>query len=130
MTEKEINELIKAEHLDTNQISDGYHTFGELYEHRIANYLVVCACMCLAGKGYVWRTLKHSDGSHWEGWFVLGISHSKGKQITYHLPMKYWESCEFVEIVEKAPEFDGHTSEDVLDRLALLRLVLLEKLKK
>lgn len=29
--------------VDTNQISDGYHTFGELYEHRIALFRALCS---------------------------------------------------------------------------------------
>ena len=51
----------------------------------------------------------------------MGIGKEKGKQITYHLPARYWhEVCEFAEILEKAPEWDGHTSDDVLKRLASL----------
>lgn len=49
---------------------------------------------------------------------VVGMNDEKGKQITYHLPAKYWnEVCEFANILEKAPEFDGHTSDDVYERL-------------
>lgn len=37
------------------------------------------------------------------------------KQITYHLPMKYWKMLETVPIKESCPLFDGHTStQDVL----------------
>lgn len=34
MKEKIINWLIKTLRADTNKISDGYHTFDDLYEHR------------------------------------------------------------------------------------------------
>ena len=48
----------------------------------------------------------------------MGIFKEKGKQITYHLPEKYWEEVsDFASVLEKAPEFDGHTPEDVLERL-------------
>jgi hypothetical protein len=47
----------------------------------------------------------------------MGIFIDKGSQITYHLPINRWEDTEWAETLEKAPEFDGHTSSDVLERL-------------
>jgi hypothetical protein len=96
-------------------ISDGYHTFNELYEHRIVLYMAFCKSLEPA----VWKSKKHSDGSTWEGWFLLGIFEDKGKQITYHLPEKYWDQCQFKEL-DQAPEFDGHTSAEVLKRISQL----------
>lgn len=113
-----INSLLqtgKSDGLDLNQISDGYHTFGELYKHRIA--LWIALCIELAGHGIVWRSKRHSDGSHFEGWFLLGMHKEPGLQITYHLPDSMWSKCGFAETLERAPEWDGHTSEDVLERL-------------
>lgn len=124
----------KMGHIDTNQISDGYHTFGELYEHRIELYLALISVICshnMAEGGYVeldvkpWRAKLHSDGSSFEGWFVLGLSWKDGKQITYHLPMSYWERLDgtpdyLLSTYDKAPEWDGHTSSDVLQRLKAL----------
>ena len=94
---------------------DGYHTFDELYNHRITLYLAVCRM--LADKMFVWRSKIHSDGTKWDDWFVLGIKEKDGEQITYHLPMGNWDECDFAETLEKAPEFDGHTSDDVLERI-------------
>lgn len=109
---------------DTNTISDGYHTFGELYEHRIVLYIALCERLVAAeeneGQGKeVWKSRKHSDGSVWDGWFLLGINKKAGEQITYHLPEKYWMKCNFDEL-QKAPDFDGHTSADVLERISKL----------
>ncbi len=104
----------------SGKISDGYHTFDELYEHRITLYMLLCksAFHYMGSSTPVWISKKHSDGSEWGGWFLLGIYIEKGKQITYHLPISKWEECkEFSIIKEQAPEFDGHTSEDVLKRL-------------
>jgi hypothetical protein len=115
-----INDMIKIEGVDTNKISDGYHTFGELYEHRIELFiaLVYCADEYLLGRlGGAWRSKKHDDGSEWDGWFIMGIGADEGKQITYHLPNKYWDRCDFVETLERAPKWDGHSSDDVLERL-------------
>jgi hypothetical protein len=112
--EQNINAQI-AEGCDTNQISDGYHTFGELYEHRITLFTALCRKL---SKGRVWRTQTHSDGSVWEGWFVLGIGFKHGEQITYHLPLSKWDDAEFAETIDKAPDYDGHTSDDVLQRIS------------
>lgn len=123
-----INTLIKDAGVDTNKISDGYHTFSELYEHRIELFITICRVIKdlqkIIGDGPmlfppVWRSRFHSDGkiAYSGGWFVLGIFKSPGEQITYHLPEKYWTRCDFAETLDKAPEFDGHTSNDVLQRL-------------
>lgn len=37
-----INEDILGQDIDTNLISDGNHTFGELYDHRITNFIALC----------------------------------------------------------------------------------------
>lgn len=112
----------------TGCISDGYHTFDELYEHRITLFIALCRKIqsplyygdqrnIMGDDLKVWRSKLHSDGTSFDGWFILGINKEKGKQITYHLPISKWEETEFAETLEKAPEFDGHTSEDVLERL-------------
>lgn len=108
----------------TDDISDGYHTFGELYEHRFELYIALCMKITFGlnksgGKetNRVWRSLFHSNGSGIAGWFLLGIDKEPGKQITYHLPLSKWEVCHFAETLDKAPEFDGHTSDDVLERI-------------
>lgn len=116
---------------------DGYHTFTELYDHRITIYIALCKAawgMDLVSKNAhnigmknpvffpVWRSQWHSDGSSMDGWFVLGIGKEKGEQITYHLPNSRWDEVSFAETLEKAPEFDGHTSDDVLKRLANLKI--------
>lgn len=114
ITVEEVNGFVRS--VDTNMVSDGYHTFGELYEHRITLFMAVCKLT----KRDVWMTKVHSDGSKWEGWFLLGINTNSGEQITYHLPISKWNECtEFAEMIEKAPQFDGHTSADVLNRLYL-----------
>lgn len=126
----EDKKTIVAEGNDFMQVSDGYHTMDELYHHRIILYIALCRS--LMGTMYhtedsdtpilrkIWRSKLHSDGSSFDGWFVLGIGKEKGEQITYHLPLSEWGQTEFAETLEKAPEFDGHTSDDVLLRLTNL----------
>ena len=124
-----INQWIKDNIKEAQQVSDGYHTFEELYNHRIRLWIELCKSKLWVddeisqnhnrwSKTEIWMTDTHSDGSSWEGWFVLGMNRENGYQITYHLPKSYWEECtEFAKVVDKAPEFDGHTSADVLERL-------------
>lgn len=121
LIEDMINTLIEQSKPDTNIISDGYHTFGELYEHRTTNYLALCRIINQNRTAPVWKSKNHSDGELAFGgtWFLLGINTEPGKQITYHLPIEAWDKCNFVEL-EKAPEWDGHTSADVLERIAQL----------
>lgn len=112
-------------------VSDGYHTIEELYDHRIAIYISLCRMaqyahlLELSNNPFtpprkVWRSKLHSDGSSFDGWFILGIGEEKNQQITYHLPLEKWSDTEFAETLEKAPEWDGHTSSDVIGRLGLL----------
>lgn len=117
-----INSMIPS--IDSNKISDGYHTFGELYDHRITLFIALCKLYDVEDvpEKNVWRSKKHSDGELAFGgtWFVLGINKLPGKQITYHLPIDRWDETEFAATLELAPEWDGHTPEDVLKRLKTL----------
>ena len=91
-------------------MSDGYHTFNELYEHRFALFANLVAITD------AWKSKKHFDGTMYDGWFIAGINKEKGKQISYHIPVRLWNSFK-CEVLDVAPEWDGHTSEDVLKRL-------------
>ncbi len=119
-----INNLIKTVGADTNTISDGYHTFGELYKHRILLWIALALSISVSHshsfKNNVWRSKKHSDDSELDGWFLLGIGREPGTQMTYHLPISYWDETDFAITLDKAPIFDGHTSEDVLERIKIL----------
>lgn len=122
MTKEEaVNLILTDKEIDKNKISDGYHTFGELYDHRIVLFICLCASLVEDNYVHVWRSKKHSDGSEWDGWFIMGIGLDKGKQITYHLPMTHWDNTKFASTIDRAPEWDGHTSADVLERLKSLK---------
>lgn len=110
-------------------LSDGYHSFNELYEHRCSLFIALCNELCTATNALwfkkasvhkkPWKSLMHSDGTIMDGYFIAWIGKEPGSMITYHLPMKEWENL-FCEDLEKAPDWDGHTSEDVLLRLKSL----------
>lgn len=104
--------------MSQGQVSDGYHTFDELYAHRTALWKALCRAMNeLWGWTACWKSRVHSDGTSYPGWFVLGLNTEPGKQITYHLPDSEWNKCDFARELEKCPEFDGHTPSDVIERV-------------
>lgn len=102
---------------DCGHLSDGYHTFDELYEHR--HQLFIALCRRLAKWKFVWRARFHHDGTMFDGgWFILGINSRSGEQISYHIPIRLWDECAFATTYDSIPwPFDGHTPEDVLNRL-------------
>jgi hypothetical protein len=99
------------------EVSDGYHTFNELYEHRHALFIALCRHWQMPS--LCWRARQHADGSMYDGWFVMGLTTMRGKvtQITYHLPIRLWDRTNFAHTFDYAPEWDGHTSSDVIERL-------------
>lgn len=118
--------LIRAEG-ENLEVSDGYHTFDELYDHRITLFIALCNMIedidqNQTGENRVWRSKNHSDGEPAFGgtWFVMGIHRCQGNQITYHIPIERWSETNFADTLDKAPEYDGHTSADVLQRIKKL----------
>ncbi len=117
MTIEEINNTIKIipDELK-NQISDWYHTFGELYEHRCVLYIALVNAI-YKDNPFI-KSRVHFDWTSWDWWFIVQW-YILWKQISYHLPEKYWDKVICKE-VRKADERDWHTSQDVLDRLLTL----------
>ena len=123
------------------KLSDGYHTFDELYEFRkVYNAVlfnewaaplmsklaamergeIVQANMVFA-KYDVHKSWKHSDGGlcFGGGWFIVVAVLPTG-QISNHYEAKDWDLFKIPETETAKHEFDGHTSNDVLERLKLL----------
>lgn len=97
---------------DTGKASDGYHTFDELYRHRILLFIALMK----SNPKMSWRSLCHSDKTSHEGWFIAGMELPTGS-ITYHIPEEQWTLLHGIEVKNQAPAWDGHTSKDVCDRL-------------
>lgn len=115
---------MKLPGVTTSKVSDGYHTFEELYAHRTALF----RALCVAQPSIAWKSLNHEDGGEpmHEGMFVAGLNLGKvdpqdednimEMPITYHIDLKYWDFFD-IPIHEYAPKWDGHTSKDVARRL-------------
>ena len=98
---------------DKRKLSDGYHTFEELYEHRCVLWLALLAMFESETNLQIIKALKHNDGTFLEDWFLSCVV-INGKQISYHLPMKYWDKIAGKAYEVSPLEFDGHTSDDVV----------------
>ena len=105
----EIKEYKDRTKNSADDISDGYHTFGDLYKHR--TYLLALAMIHLP---YAWKARKHEDGTMFDGMFVVGFPTPNG-MVTYHCDNEYWNDFKVPEIPH-APHFDGYSDADVLDR--------------
>lgn len=98
---------------DIGEVSDGYHTFNDLYHQRAMLFAVIVN----QNSDKAWKTHKHEDGSPCfdkSGWFLVTIDTPDGPY-GYHYEDKYWDLFNCSEI-PKAKPWDGYTEKDV-DRL-------------
>ncbi len=95
-------------------ISDGYHTFGELYYHR----MILFAVICNQNKDKAWKSKLHNDGTMYDNYFVVGIDTAEGN-FTYHYHLDHWDNFKVKEL-DKAPKWDGHTANDITRLFSLL----------
>ncbi len=103
---------------DMGEVSDGYHTFNELYEYRMLYNAALFNEFAKQGLYDVHKSRKHSDGEHPFGdsnWFIVMAELPTG-QISNHYEMKNWDKFQ---IPEKplANKWDEHSPRDVANRL-------------
>ena len=134
---KELKSSKNQTGFDENQISDGYHTFDELYEFR---KMYNAALFNEWAKNYdpdnsginetfpipsklrshynVHKSLRHHDGElcFGGGWFIVVAKLPTG-QISNHYRLQDWDLFKVPEVEKALYEFDGHTGEDVLQRI-------------
>lgn len=108
----------------TKQISDGYHTFEELYHYRMlyhasfVNLLEERSVMDDTSNHDVHKSWRHSDGELCFGkdnYFVVVVELPTG-QITNHYKGEHWDLFRIPE-KEFANEYDGHTPAEAADRI-------------
>lgn len=98
------------------EVNDGSHSFDELYHHRMVLFSVICN----SHKEKAWKSWLHDDGTMYDDYFIVGIETPEG-QFTYHYHKDWW--CYFdVPELEKAPEWDGHISDDVVRLMSLIEI--------
>lgn len=101
------------------ELSDGYHTMDELYDHRRALTAVVAAWAARMPEPASWRSKAHhpDDSPMFEGgYFIVGIELDTGT-ITYHYKLSHWDDFSAVPELEHAPKWDGAPPSATVDRL-------------
>ena len=109
---------VDAEPVITGETSDGYHTFNELYHHRAVLFSVIVK----AFQEKAWKARLHHDGTMYDGMFIVGIDTPEG-QASYHYDIDpYWDMFDCREL-ERAPEWDGQTPAQAIERIGKLEPV-------
>lgn len=112
---KSAKETLQKNNSRIGSVSDGYHTYDELYNHRAMEFAVICR----AFPHLSWKSKLHDDPDFpmFDGMFICGIDTPDG-QATYHYDIDpWWDIFEDVKELDRAPKFDGHTPNDVIQRL-------------
>jgi hypothetical protein len=121
-------EMEKEQNIITEETSDGYHTFKELYEFR----KVYNAALFNEWANYdipkydVHKSWKHHDDElcFGGGWFIVVALLPSG-QISNHYEAKDWDLFNIPSAEKAKYAFDGHDS-----RLVIRRIKKLNDLKK
>jgi hypothetical protein len=130
--------LENLEGFDDDKISDGYHTFRELYEFRkiynaalfnewASEYWKIPITAAsdpaksIVLKYHVHKSWKHHDGEEPfpdspHRWFIV-VAMLPGGQISNHYKEEEWDLFKVPEVEKALFPFDGHTGADVLVRL-------------
>lgn len=103
--------------MSNGEVSDGYHTFNELYEFRKLYNAALFNEWATEHAYGVHKSWRHHDGElcFGGGWFIVMATLRTG-QISNHYEAKDWELFKISER-HTANEWDGHTTADVADRL-------------
>jgi len=110
-----------------DDVSDGYHTFGELYKHRTALFAALCNITkdMLFERDFnadiearVYKSRLHDDGTMFKGMFLAALL-TPGGWVSYHCDSVYWEWFVIPER-EKALPWTGYTPNDVIYRLTMI----------
>lgn len=104
-----------------SDVSDGYHTFEELYQHRAALTAAFCNLATLYPEEQVTvvKSKLHHDGTMFDNEtfiVVITLPYDIG-QVSYHYNVRLWDWFRDVKEVDRAPVYDGHTPEMTIERL-------------
>ena len=99
--------ILELPAVDVEKISDGYHTFEDLYEQRL-----ILSATLAKNNPYAWKSKRHEDGSvpFGGGWFIMGFDTDEGCY-TYHYELNDWDLFQCKEL-DKGKPWDGHTLGD------------------
>lgn len=98
----------------TEDTSDGWHTFKDLYHHRALLFSVIVSNY----RDLCWKSKRHHDGKLLDWNFIVGIDTPWG-QASYHYGMDYWDLFD-CKVLERAPYYDGYSANESVARIARL----------
>lgn len=110
---------------ELKNVSDGYHTFSELYDQRSVLYLLLVKIY--TSEDYLINAWYKPD--HYPNYDCVYLQrvncdgeYIDKSQVSFHVHIKYREMYE--DAIGKYtpgmhPEYDGHTKEEVLERLRM-----------
>jgi len=109
------NELKRREAL--GETSNDHNAFDELYDHCCTLFALICA----DHPEIAWKSLKHPDGTTYNGMFICGLLTPYG-QVEYVMNVEpYWNMIQAQEL-PTAPDWDGHTPKMALERIAQMAM--------
>lgn len=105
--------------------SDGWHSLDDLYRHRTILFASLCNYVEALRRvgtvkgakygGIAYKSWHHWDGTMYDGMFIVGL-HTHEGWVTYHCEAEFWDYF-LVHELDRAPEWDGATPDEGLDRL-------------
>lgn len=109
--QEKINKL-KNLGVHVGSLSDTYHSFDDLYKHRM--YLNAALFRTLP---LTWKSKFHHPSSDkmFDGMFIVGVITPDG-MATYHYDLPYWDLFKVPELPH-SPEYDGHTPDEAINRI-------------
>lgn len=132
----------------TNYISDGQHTFADLYHHRAVLTSLFANQVRSWEETYesalntggidksqyntlsqlcgVVKSKLHADGTMFTGYFIVHFTTPTG-DYSYHYPITEWDLFSDIREVERVGEYDGHKPEDI-GRLITLQQFMMQKM--
>ena len=112
-------ELIIGEKQNPGTISDGYHTFNDLYEQRMILFSTIVNLF----PDISWKTRRHEDGKPCfpdSDYFLVTIETPTGNY-GYHFDSAHWDHFQCKEI-DKAKPWDGYTDKDAWRLWSLIKM--------
>ena len=103
---------------DMGEVSDGYHTFNELYYYRMLYNAAFFNELAKNTGIKVMKSKRHSDGKPCfddADMFIVQAELPTG-QVSNHYSMEDWDKFK-VDEVEVADEWDGHTPQQAAERI-------------
>lgn len=116
------NYIIQNDGCDKNLISDGYHTFGELYEFRKVFNAALFNEWARQDLYNVHKSKRHFTGEECfgGGWFIVVAELPTG-QISNHYKNDDWDLFDIPATEKAIVQYDEHTAQDVLERIKNLK---------